>query len=308
MLTRDNFTGPWAGLPVAWTARNTFDEQTFRGDVARCCKLGMPGIYTGGTTGEFYAMEFDEFQAVARATVAEAHVHNKPAMIGVTSTYTLGACRRAAFAAEIGADAVQVALPFWMVVEDPQIVPFFREVSKACGLPVSIYETTRSKKVLTIDQHRAVKDAVPNYIMVKANANTVGDTPEGCRALSEFTNVFVGEDRWAELGPCGARGGCSSVVYWNPKVLLPIWQAVEKKDWPAVNAGCAKLSRMFAFLGEQWGDSGYQDSAFDRLGGVASGVLKCGLQCRAPYPPATEKDAQILRDWYAKNWPEMLEV
>ena len=216
-LNRETFAGPWAGLPVAWTDDDRFDEATYRLDVAHCCEAGMPGVYTGGTTGEFYAMELDEFKAVGRATVEECHARGKPAMIGCTSTYNLGAARRAAYAAEIGADAIQVALPFWMEIGDAQIVPFFKEVAEASGgLPLSVYETTRAKKALTLDQHRAIKDAVPSYLVVKANVNTVGCTPEGCQSLSEFVNVFVGEDKFARFGRLGAKGGCSSVVYWNP--------------------------------------------------------------------------------------------
>ena len=195
MLTRETFTGPWAGLPVAWTDDDRFDEATYRADVARCCEAGVPGMYTAGTTGEFYAMELDEWKAVTRATVEECHAQGKPAMIGCTSTYNLGAARRAVYAAELGADAIQVALPFWMEIGDQQIVPFFKEVAEASGgLPLSIYETMRAKKVLTLDQHRAIKDAVPSYLMVKANEGTAGCTPEGCQALSEFVNVFVGEE------------------------------------------------------------------------------------------------------------------
>ena len=85
-LTFENFRGSWAGLPVAWNAKGEFDEQTYRGDVARCCRFGAPGVYSGGTTGEFYAMEFDEFQRVTKAMVEEAHRAGKPAMIGVSST------------------------------------------------------------------------------------------------------------------------------------------------------------------------------------------------------------------------------
>lgn len=309
MLTRETMTGPWAGLPVAWTKDNRFDEQTYRGDVARCCQAGAPGVYTGGTTGEFYAMEFDEFQAITRATVAEAHAHGKPAMIGCTSTYTLGVVRRAAFAAEQGADAIQVAIPFWMVVQDPDIVPFFREVGAAVpGLALSIYETTRAKKTLTLDQHRAIKDAAPNYLMVKANASTLGNTPAGCAAISEFANVFVGEDRWSELGPHGARGSSSSVVYWNPRVLLGLWKEVERKNWPAVDAGCGKIHKLFEFLGRQWGARGLEDTAFDRLGGVTCGFLKTNLEGRRPYPSATPDDVRILREWYRENFPEMLDL
>src|SRR5437773_2720863 len=125
MLTRETMRGPWAGLPVAWMKRDEFDEQTYRADVERCCVAGVPGIYTGGTTGEFYAMEFDEFKAVTRATIDQSKPHRIPVMIGCSSTYTLGAARRAAFAAEAGAGAIQLVLPFWMEIDDAQIVPFF---------------------------------------------------------------------------------------------------------------------------------------------------------------------------------------
>jgi dihydrodipicolinate synthase/N-acetylneuraminate lyase len=308
MLTRETFTGPWAGLPVAWTDDDRFDEAMYRADVARCCDAGVPGVYTGGTTGEFYAMEFDEFQAVTRATVEECHARGKPAMIGCSSTYNLGAARRAAYAAGLGADAIQVALPFWMEVGDTQIVPFFKEVVDASGgLPLSIYETTRAKRTLTVDQHRAIKDAVPSYLTVKATAG-VGYTPVGCRALSEFVNVFVDESMFGELGRVGAKGSCSSVVYWNPRVILSLWQRVEQQDWASVDATCLQIGKLFEFLfsSDGFGSRRFTDTAFDRLGGVTGGFLKCGLRSRGPYPSATPADAETLRVWYRKHFPEML--
>jgi 4-hydroxy-tetrahydrodipicolinate synthase len=307
MLTRETFTGPWAGLPVAWTDDDRFDETTYRGDVARCCQAGAPGVYTAGTTGEFYAMEFDEWKAVTRATVEEGHAHGKPVMIGCTSTYNLGAARRAAFAAQCGADAIQVALPFWMVVGDDQIVPFFKEVADASGgLPMSIYETTRAKKTLTLDQHRAIKDAVSSYMVVKANADTVGRTPDGCVELSKFVNVFVGENEFAQLGRLGAKGGCSSLIYWNPRVILSLWQHVERHDWANADATCLKIDQLFTFLGKTFGPRGLADTALDRLGGTTGGFLKCGLRSRGPYPHATHEDVETLRNWYREHFPEIL--
>jgi dihydrodipicolinate synthase/N-acetylneuraminate lyase len=309
MLTREALVGPWAGLPVAWTDDERFDEATYRGDVARCCEVGAPGVYTGGTTGEFYAMEFDEFQSVARATVEECRARGKPVMIGCSSTYTVGAARRAAYAAEIGADAIQIALPFWMEIGDDQIVPLFKEVVGASGgLPFSVYETTRAKKTLTVDQHRAIKEALPGYMMVKANVDTVGCTPEGCAALSEFVNVFVGEDKWGTLGRRGANGCCSSVVYWNPYVILPLWRRLQQEDWASVDAGCRRLGELFEFLGATFGPKGFTDTAFDRLGGVAGGFLKSSLRSRGPYPACTQEDVETLRRWYREHFPEMLRL
>lgn len=307
MLTRDNFTGPWAGLPVAWTDDDKFDEATFRSDVRSCCEANVPGIYTGGTTGEFYAMEFDEFQQVARAAVEEAH--NTPVMIGVSSTYTLGAVRRAEFAAEIGADAIQVALPFWMEIGEDQIVPFFQQVAAAIGdRPLSIYETTRAKRTLTIRQHQAIQEAVPQYMMVKANAGTIGSTEEGCAALSRLVNVFVGEGSWRRLCPHGAIGACSSVVYWNPHVLLDYWNRISTGKIAEAGEVADKLDRLFEFLGSEFAPRGFTDTAFDRMGGVASGFLATSLRSRGPYPSATPGDVEILRHWYQHNFPEMLQL
>ncbi|MEE2658514.1 MAG: dihydrodipicolinate synthase family protein [Candidatus Latescibacterota bacterium] len=309
MLDRDTFTGPWAGLPVPWTDEDTFDEETFRADVARCCQAGIPGAYSGGTTGEFYAQEYGEFETITTALVDECHRHNRPAMVGCTSTYTAGAVRRARHAARIGADAIQVALPFWMEVSEEEVVPFFREVSRAAShLPLSIYETTRAKKALTLAQHRAIKDALPNYLMVKANSGTIGSNPDGCSDLSELVNVFVSEHLWSELGPRGALGCCSSMVYWNPRVVLELWEHMRSGRWQELKAMGPKLTALGDFLAAHFGARGFTDTAYDRMGGRAGGFLKTGLRNRAPYPSATLDDVERLRGWYESNFPEMLQL
>jgi len=306
-LTRETFTGPWAGLPVAWSVDGSFDDATFRGDVRRCSEVGIPGVYTGGTTGEFYAIEIDEFVDISRAAIEECHAYGTPVMIGCSATSTTGAVRRARIAAELGADAIQVTLPFWMEVGDAQIVEFFKTVSDASGgIPFSIYETLRCKRTLTIEQHREIVAAVPAYQMVKSNAGTIGATPEGCRELARFVNVFVGEARWSELGRCGAKGACSAMVYWNPKLVLERWSQAEAGDWSAVDRWHEKTIALHNFLGSEFGPRGLTDSAYDRLCGTALGILKCSLQCRGPYPPATPADVETLRQWCRENFPEML--
>jgi len=307
-LDRSNFRGPWCGPPVAWDEGLRWDEATYRADLERCCDLGVPGVYTGGTTGEFYALEYEEFQAVSRATVAVCHRRRVPVAIGCTSTYTLGAARRAAFAAEIGADAIQVALPFWMETPDDQVVPFFREVAAAApGLALSVYETKRAKKTLTGEQHRQIKDAVPAYLMVKANADTLGYSVEGCRELSQIVNVFVGERKFAELGRAGAAGGCSSMIYWFPRFIPELWRRVEAKDWAEADRGCAVLEQMMVFLRSLISGRNLFDSALDRMGGRLIPFLSASLRCRPPYPSATADDVKALRGWCQDHHPQLLQ-
>ena len=306
-LTRETFTGPWAGLPVAWTEDHQLDLHAYRQDVANCCLAGVPGVYTGGTTGEFYAMDWEEFCQVAQCTVETCRQHNVPSMIGCTSTYTRGAARRAEFAAEIGADAIQVALPFWMELHDDEVVPFFTEVGQAAGeLALSVYETTRAKLALTLEQHQAIKQAVPRYMMVKSNAGTLGCTAEGCQALSQFVNVFVGESLWAELGPHGAQGCCSSMVYWNPQVTLGFWDQVAAANWDEVQRIHQQVMPLFEFLDSEYSGRGFTDTAYDRMGGLASGFLATSLNNRGPYRSPTAEDVALLRGWFEKHFPEMI--
>jgi dihydrodipicolinate synthase/N-acetylneuraminate lyase len=309
MLTRNTFEGPWAGLPVAWDDSLTFDESAYRASVARCCEAGIPGVYSGGTTGEFYAMELDEFEAVARATVEECHAHDTPAMVGCTSTSTQGTARRAKLAADMGADAIQVALPFWLELQDVEVVPFFREVSAAGDhLPLSVYETLRAKKALSLELHRTVKEALPNYLMVKANAGTVGCTPEGCRALAEFVNVFVSETQWADLGPCGARGCCSAMVYWNPRITLALWEMLVNQRWETLNDALGPVLELHQYLGDHFEPKGFTDTAYDHMCGVATGFLPMSVRSRGPYRSATEADVAEFRAWCREHYAEMLEL
>jgi len=308
-LDRQNFRGSWAGLPVAWDEEFRFDETVYREDVARCFRAGIPGVYTGGTTGEFYALEFDEFKAVTQATVEVGAEHGRPVMIGATATSTRGAVRRAAFAAEAGAQAIQVALPFWMPVEDSQVVPFFREVAAAApGLALSVYETMRAKKILTLDQHRRIKDAVPDYLMVKSNDPALGATPEGCRQLSEFVNVFAEEEKWPGLGPAGVAGCCSAKVYAFPRYILGRWRELEAGRWEELDRNLAGLRQLTSYYRTRNKGRGFTDSAIDRLLGRLQPFLGTSLRCHPPYPHFHEEDVADLRRWCEEHTPELLQA
>lgn len=309
MLTRQTFRGPWAGLPIAWTDKDAFDERTYRQDVARCCAAGVPGVYTGGTTGEFYALEFEEFTAVTDATIAEAKQAGTPVMIGCTSTFTRGAIRRARYARDAGADAVQLAIPFWMALTDAEILGFFTEVAAAVpGLPLSVYETQRTKRALPLAVHQQLHAAIPAILMVKSNENTLGDTPEGCAQISALYNVFVGEHQIHKLGPHGACGSCSSLIYMNPPFMLRMFGHLQARNWEALKP---LTDQVYRFLTEGLTTvfaKGCADSAIDRLLGRCLGFLHTNLRCRGPYVSCTEEDQAAVLAWLRHNTPELCEL
>jgi len=309
MLTKSQLIGPWAGLPIAWKDDNGFDEKTYRRDVASCCAAGMPGVYTGGTTGEFYALEFEEFKAVTDATIRECRNGKNPVMIGCTATFTLGVIRRARYALEKGADAIQIALPFWMELTDDEALDFFKEVSAAVpGMPLMIYETLRAKKAISLKLHRLIHAAVPAVIGVKSNENTLGRTKKGCAELSKFYQVFVGESMWHELGPSGAISCCSSLVYQNPRIVLQVFDLLLKKQWKELKVAMDTFDHIVNEGLKPCFAAGCQDSAIDRLLGLSAGFLKTSLHCRKPYVSCTPAQLVQFRKWLKANHPEYLDL
>ena len=307
MISKDVLQGPWAGLPVAWNKDLSFDEGAYRSDLIRTCAAGVPGIYTAGTTGEFYAMEFDEWKIITRVTVEECRRAGTPVMIGVTSTYTLGAVRRAAFAAELGADAIQVALPYWMDMDDRMILPFFQEVTEVCpGIALSIYETRRTKKTLTLKQHRAVFDTTGSYLAVKSNEGTLGCSPEGCKQLSKFVNVWVGEDKFSALGPYGAVGSASALVYMNPRIIMYMFDLLCRKQWEELQPLTDQVTMLIEEGLRPFAAKGYTDTGFDRLMGKTSGFLSMNVHSRGTYTSPTNEDVYSLKKWMQENTPELL--
>jgi 4-hydroxy-tetrahydrodipicolinate synthase len=87
-LTTETLQGLWAGLPVPWNARDEVDEDALRENVRRVCQAGAHGVYTHGTTGEFYAQTVEEWQLVARATVEECRKLGTLSQVGCTALWT----------------------------------------------------------------------------------------------------------------------------------------------------------------------------------------------------------------------------
>lgn len=310
MLTRENFIGIWAGVPVAWNDDETFDEKTYRQDVERCCMAKVPGIYTGGTTGEFYAQEFEEFCRITDATIAECKNAGTFVMIGCTSTYTQGVIRKALYAVEKGADAIQVALPFWISVPDDCVISFFYDISKAIGkIPISVYcAGDRMKKSLSVNLLNEINRNVSTVFHIKGINVPEKEKEDACKQLSKNFNVFVGEHLLSRLGRYGAVGSCSSLVYLNPAILLYMQKLLFEKNWSELDKWCDKIGSIIYKGLELVIQKGCEDSAIDRMIGRTAGFLKTSLRCRRPYPFCTQKDLENFRNWLENNFPEFLNL
>lgn len=305
MLTADELRGMWAGLPVSWTVQDTFDEGRFRDNLRRCCRAGVHGVYSHGTTGEFYAQSFEEWQAVASAMVEECRAAGTPCQIGVTDLYTKGVIRKAQLAAEIGADALQLALPFWLPMTLQEAVQFFVDVADAVpGTPLVLYGTARAKTLTTIELMRAVLDAGVPLIGCKY-AGSAEALPAFVEQVPEVS-FLVGESLLATGMAVGARGSCTAYVYVCPRYMLRYFSLCEEARWDEALAIEQHVKDWHAGACAHLFEKKLQDSALDRVFAHAAGFIDIEIRCRPPYRSATEEDVRIYVEACERDFPEFI--
>jgi len=304
-LTPDSLKGMWAGLPVPWTEKDQIDEGALRENVRRTCRAGAHGVYTHGTTGEFYAQSSDEWESVARATVEESNALGTLNQVGCTALWTGEAIRRARFAANVGADGIQLAFPFWLPLTEDQAVRFLKEIHTAVpGIPLVIYNTDRAKCPLTLSLLKRVLDEGIPLVGCKG----VGSGPplEDLIKRAPTVRFFVGENELAELWKRGARGCYSSFIYACPKFMLRYFQLCETENPEAIRIGNRLKAFMSEFVEPRW-NRGLFDTAFDRMFATMTGFLTGSLlRSRPPYESATLKDVEDCRAWFEQHLPEFL--
>lgn len=305
-LSFSTLKGMWAGLPVPWTSRDKIDEAALRENVRRTCRAGAHGVYTHGTTGEFYAQTLAEWKQVVIATIEEARAFQTPIQIGCTSLSTRDVIRRVAFAQESGANAVQVAFPFWLPLTDAQALRFLTEVTKAIpGIPLVLYNTERSRKPLTVDLLKRILDAAVPLIGCKG-----ARTRKELRLFHQVAprvKFFVGEASLARWWQDGARGSYSSLIYACPRLMVRYYKMC-KQNGREAKVVERKLKRLATEYVLPRLARGMYDTAFDRTFATATGFLAGNLLfSRAPYDSATAADVQEFREWCARRFPEFLQ-
>jgi len=304
-LTRQTLRGVWSALILPWTDHDRLDARRFAREVRAYGGTGVNGVYTGGTTGEFYAQDDSTYARVAEIACDEAHSVGLPVQIGVTALSTRTVIERINVARKCGADAFQVALPFWLELKDDEVRRFVHEIAAAAGrTPIVLYITGRSKrKVSPALLGRLVRE-VPALIGTKDTTLDVAALKQVLRAAPDLA-VFGGEDFYTRV-PAGGKGGYCSVTGFNPGKVVELYNLCAAGRLSEAKPLADAIHRfLYEALVPMVQKPGLWDSAIDRIQRVAGGGV-VGLRCQSPYRSGTEVEVKRVIAWCRKNTPELL--
>jgi len=304
-LTRKTLRGVWSALIVPWTARDTLDAKRFADDIRTYAGTGVSGIYTGGTTGEFYAQDDATFEEVTRIACKEAHAIGLPVQIGVSASSTRTVKQRVKVAKRVKADAVQVALPFWLELKDDEVKRFVTEIAAEAGrTPIILYVTGRSKRRIAPALMGELTRTVPTFIGTKDTGLDVKGLKAILRKAPDLA-VFGGEDFYQKL-PAGGKGGYCSVTGFNAAKIVELYNLCAAGRLKEAKPLAEAVHRfLYEALVPMVKKQGLWDSAIDRIQRVAGGGV-VGLRCQSPYRSGSEKDVKRVIAWCRKNTPELL--
>jgi 4-hydroxy-tetrahydrodipicolinate synthase len=304
-LTRKTLRGVWSALIVPWTARDTLDAKRFADDIRAYAGTGVSGIYTGGTTGEFYAQDDATFAEVTRIACKEAHAIGLPVQIGVSALSTRTVKQRIRIAKRLKADAVQVALPFWLELKDDEVKRFVAEIAAEAGrTPIILYVTGRSKRRIAPALMGELTRTVTTFIGTKDTGLDVKGLKAILRKAPDLA-IFGGEDFYQKL-PAGGKGGYCSVTGFNAAKIVELYNLCAAGRLQEAKPLADAVHRfLYEALVPMVKKQGLWDSAIDRIQRVAGGGV-VGLRCQSPYRSGSEKDVKRVIAWCRKHTPELL--
>lgn len=310
-LTAEQAGGVWAGITMTWDEKYRFDEETYAQNISSMIRAGVHGLYTTGSTGEFYAIEYDEFCRMVDIEAQLCGGAGMPLQIGCCTDATAKTIRLLEYAAgkkDVG--AAQVCIPYWMELTDRELLQFFKDVSAACpDMPLVHYNIPRAKRFLGGDDYLKLLDAGVNLIAVKFTmaGGHFADLQDAIMKTPDLA-YYVGESLLASGMQIGACGSCSSLVGTDPNYMLRYYDAAARGQWDEAIKMQKHVAKFFDdcfdFIVAR--NEGLMDPVFDKGLGVASGCVAGHQRCRKPYIGWSDQTVSAFGQWLKENYPEFV--
>jgi 4-hydroxy-tetrahydrodipicolinate synthase len=240
---------PPAVTPMS--ASEDVDLGRLKATLDRLLGAGVHGLFVLGTTGEFFALDENEKQAIMAAAVA--HTNKRvPVVAGTGAVSTREAVRLTMLAEREGTDAVAVITPFFVNPSQQELTEHFRRIAESTRLPVLLYQNPSMTGGVKLDVGTVARlSEVPNIVGMKDSAGDLANLIEYVRATGPGFAVFQGRDTLIEPALAnGAVGAVPATSNIAPELAVSIYEAHRRGDAPKARAAQARFSPLrFAMVG-----------------------------------------------------------
>jgi 4-hydroxy-tetrahydrodipicolinate synthase len=235
-MRRKSKSAPFHGivLPVVTPLldRDELDRAGLERLIDHVLTGGVHGLFLLGTTGEASALSSTLRREYVNAVVQQVN-RRVPILVGVSDTTVVESLRLAHDVAELGADAIVATTPYYLPLEQVELLRYAQLLDRESPLPVVLYNMPRiTKHWFSLDTLREAMQ-LENVVGVKDSSGDMDYFKKLCDQSADRPDwsLLVGlESLLSDAVQIGADGGVPGGANVAPALLVDMYQSALDGD------------------------------------------------------------------------------
>jgi 4-hydroxy-tetrahydrodipicolinate synthase len=269
---------------------------------------GRDFIFTPlGSTGEFFNMSDDECKAVIKMVVEEVKGKNVVITGGVGRPSTRETIKMCQYAESVGADGVQVILPYYMVPTEEGMYQHYKQIAGSVNIGIMVYNFPGPTGSWIKPPLMARLSKIPNIIAVKENTSSVFSYYAMRKAVDPADTVILcglAELMFTFEARYGCPGFVSGMANFAPDMSYSVYEAVTAGDSNKVDEIINSMAPYSSFGGKVTANHGPHTGVGLAGGTMGLAMLKASMdivglrggEVRLPLVGLSEEEKDELRD------------
>ena len=303
-MTSNEIKGTYGAVQLAVNEDESIDFERVSDSIDKMIDFGVHGIYTNGTSGEFWTQTDWEFEKISSLAAEKAEKASLPFQLGASSSSPQRSLDRINLIKQLNPGAIQVVLSDWFPVNNSEAVKCLQKFAHAADpIKLVLYNPPHAKRVLSAGDYAFFKSEVPAIIGTKSLVWR--DLLKlGIRDLS----VFCGGIVMAEGYELGASGSYSEIGCLHPGQAVKWYKMMESDIDSAIKIGKKLQNWRTKYIVPLKDDEGYSSPAVDKLYASIGGWSEIGTRMRWPYNSFPDHIVDELSKTIREDVPEFFEM
>lgn len=289
MSRLDKYRGIIPAFYACYDEEGNIDPDRIQTLAKHYAKVGVKGLYVGGSSGECIYQTIEERKLVLE-NVVEAVGDELTIIAHVAAPSTCHSIELAKHAEKVGADALAAIPPIYFVLPEDAIEDYWTQMMEATDLDFIIYNIPQTTGyALSADLYKKMM-AKDQVIGVKNSSMPVQDIYEFKQAATKDSVVFNGPDEQYVSGRLmGADSGIGGTYGVMPELFLKADEAVKNSDFELAQKIQYRINDVIFEIVKS--DAHLYDiiKSVLALDGIEVGSV------RSPLPRVTEKDEERIK-------------
>ena len=203
-----------------------------------------------GSTGEFYAMSDDECKAVIKMVVEEVN-GRLPVIAGTARAGTQETIKMCQYAQSVGADGVQVVLPYYHIPEEEGMYQHYKQVAESVNIGIMLYNNPGVSSSWVKPALMAKLSKIPNFIAVKESTPSILSYYRMQKTVDPKDTAILcgpGEQMFSFEAVYGCPGFVTYVANFAPELSYSIYEAAVARDFNKLAELVNSMAPLFSFM------------------------------------------------------------